>query len=342
MVSIELSLPSQPTASIGIGILGAARIASDAIVIPAGETGSTLISIGARVLARAKAFAEEHGVARAVDDYARVIDDPDVHLVYNPLPNSLHAVWNIRAIEAGKHVLSEKPFARNADEALLVDTAGRRAGLVVADGFHYRHHPAFLRFIEIADRGEIGEVTRIRAAFVVPRPPAGDLRLSPELAGGALMDLGCYSLHAVNLVSSLLLGVPELIAAEGRPYPDLPDIDEQVTATFALPGGGTGVAYCWMGSERVEISLEIEGTRGSVRMQNFIHPHFDDRVIILDHRGDVSRVERTGNRTTYTYQLEAVLRSIRYGDPLSTDSTDAVRTMSLVDQCYRLIGMNPR
>jgi predicted dehydrogenase len=330
------------SAPMRIGILGAARIAEEAIVAPARETGSELTVVGARSLARARAFADEHGVRRATDDYARVIDDPEVDLIYNPLPNAMHAEWNLRAIAAGKHVLSEKPFARNAAEAREVDDAARSAGLVVADGFHYRYHPSFLRLIEIVEHGEIGEVVAVRARFLAPRPPAGDLRISPELAGGALMDAGCYSLHAVHLVSALLLGPARLESAEGRAFADLPDIDEAVTAEFSLPRGARGVAHCWMGADRIELTLEVEGTAGSVRIPNFVRAQLDDRVMVSDQRGRVIRTEHTGVRTSYTYQLEAVLRAVRYGAPLPTDSSDAVTTMDLVDECYRLIGMRPR
>ena len=125
-----------------MGVLGAARIAELAIVKPARATGTRLVAIAARDQARAAAFAAEHGVERGLASYADVVAAPDVEAVYNPLPNALHGTWNLAAIDAGKHVLSEKPFAANAEEAAEVAAAAARPrGLVVVEGFHYLFHP---------------------------------------------------------------------------------------------------------------------------------------------------------------------------------------------------------
>jgi predicted dehydrogenase len=131
-----------------IGILGAACIAELAIVKPAHATGTRLVAIAARDPQRAKAFAAAHGVERVAASYADLLADPDIEAVYNPLPNALHGPWNLAAIKAGKHVLSEKPFAANALEAAQVRDAGHRAGVVVADGFHYLYHPVMHRLRE--------------------------------------------------------------------------------------------------------------------------------------------------------------------------------------------------
>jgi len=140
--------------SVRIGILGAARIAYDGIVVPSRATGCRLTVVAARDASRARAFADQHGVERAVTDYRAVVEADDVDVVYNPLPNSLHAPWNTAAIAAGKHVLSEKPFASNAAEATSVRARGLAAGVVVADGFHYRYHPVTKRLQELLERGD--------------------------------------------------------------------------------------------------------------------------------------------------------------------------------------------
>ncbi|MFC0528992.1 Gfo/Idh/MocA family protein [Phytohabitans kaempferiae] len=323
-----------------IGILGAARVAPDAVVTPARATGSRLTAIAARDTGRARRFAADHGVERVLPGYAEVVADESVDLVYNPLPNSLHTPWNLAAISAGKHVLSEKPFSANAAEAAAVRDAGECAGVVVADGFHYRYHPVTLRLLELVTRGELGDVLDVTAIVVIPRPPAGDLRLSVDLAGGALMDGGCYALHAVSLVSAALDGTATLRGAGGREFPDLPGVDERVEALFELPGGAEGHAVCWMAGDRTELSLTVTGTRATARAENFILPHIDDRLTVTWPGGE--RVERLGRRSSYTYQLQAVLRAIRYGTPLPTDSSDAVATMGLVDAVYRAASLPPR
>jgi predicted dehydrogenase len=128
--------------------------------------------------------------------YADVLADPEVDVVYNPLANALHGPWNLRAVRAGKHVLSEKPFASTAAQAREVRDAARAAGVTVVEAFHYAHHPLALRLREVVRSGEIGDVVRIDSGFHMPAPPADDPRWSFALAGGALMDVGCYPLHA--------------------------------------------------------------------------------------------------------------------------------------------------
>jgi predicted dehydrogenase len=125
------------TAPPRVGILGAARIAERAIVKPAHATGTRLVTVAARDRRRAEAYAAEHGIEKATDSYRAVVDDPDVEVVYNPLPNALHGPWNLAAVEAGKHVLSEKPFASTAEEAAEVRDAAQKAGVTVVEGFHY-------------------------------------------------------------------------------------------------------------------------------------------------------------------------------------------------------------
>src|SRR3954451_14255952 len=161
-----------------IGILGAARIAELAIVKPAHATGTRLVTVAARDRRRAEAFAAEYGVERATDSYAEVLADPEVEVVYNPLPNSLHGPWNLAAVEAGKHVLSEKPFASTAEEAAEVRDAAQKAGVTVVEGFHYLFHPVMRRLFTLVDTGELGEVARVEAVIAMPAPDDGDPRWS--------------------------------------------------------------------------------------------------------------------------------------------------------------------
>jgi predicted dehydrogenase len=157
-----------------LGILGAARIAELAIVKPARATGTRLVAIAARDPQRAAAFAAAHGVERVAGSYADLLADPGIEAVYNPLPNALHGPWNLAAIGAGKPVLSEKPFAANAGEAIEVRDAGRRAGLVVADGFHYRyHHAADRRLLPRRRPAATAAIQSLSGAASPPhRPPA--------------------------------------------------------------------------------------------------------------------------------------------------------------------------
>jgi predicted dehydrogenase len=323
-----------------IGVLGAARIAELAIVRPAHLTGTRLVAIAVRDQERARAFAAAHGVERAVPTYADVLAAADVEAVYNPLPNGLHATWNLAAVQAGKHVLSEKPFAANAEEAAEVRDAAHRAGVTVVEGFHYLHHPVTRRLHELLATGELGNLVRVETTMVMPDPGAADPRWSLALAGGAMMDLGCYSLHAQRVLAPWGGGEPSLVAARAGERADAPGVDEWLDADLVFPSGATGLARCHMASDRREMSCRIIGTRGEATAVNFCQPHLDDRVVIQS--GDSRRVEHLGTRSSYTYQLEAFTAAVRQGVPFPTDADDAVATMRLIDECYRAAGLQPR
>jgi predicted dehydrogenase len=328
------------TGPLRLGVLGAARIAELAIVKPAHATGTRLVSIAARDPQRARDFAVRHGVERVAGSYAELLADPEIEAVYNPLPNALHGPWNLAAIRAGKHVLSEKPFAANAEQAAEVRDAGRKAGVVVADGFHYVYHPVVRRLLDLLASGELGELTRVEATVFMPDPGAGDPRWSLALAGGALMDLGCYALHAHRILAPWTGGEPAVDRARAGERAGEPGVDQWLHADLTFPSGITGSARCDMAADRWEMSFRLIGTGGSATAMNFVQPHLDDRVVI--DTGPQQRVEHLGTRSSYIHQLEAFTAAVRTGAPLPTDADDAVTTMHLIDDCYRAAGLEPR
>ena len=193
-----------------IGVLGAARIAALAIVDPAHATGDRLVAVAARDRRRAEAFAATHGVERVLETYAEVVADPEVEVVYNPLANGLHGPWNLAAVAAGKHVLTEKPSASNAEEAGEARDAATAAGVTFLEGFHYLYHPVTRRLHELLATGELGQLRHVEVDMVIPAPADDDPRWSLELAGGAMMDLGCYSLHAHRMLAPWAGGPPRV------------------------------------------------------------------------------------------------------------------------------------
>jgi predicted dehydrogenase len=328
------------TEPLRLGVLGAARIAERAIVPAAKDTGTRLVAVAARDRARAEAFAGEHGFERVHDSYADVIADPEVEAIYNPLPNALHTPWNLAAIEAGKPVLSEKPFASNADEAAEVRDAAAKADVVVLEGFHYLFHPVTQRLHELLDSGELGDLERVEATMITPPPADDDVRWSLPLAGGALMDLGCYSLHALRMLGPWGGGEPTLSTARGGAREGKPGVDEWLDADLEFPDGATGSARCNMAGDAVRMTLRISGSRGFATAANFVLPFRDDRIFVTTPAGD--RVDQLGTRLTYSYMLEAFTRRLRDGEPLPIDADDAVTTMELIDACYRAAGFEPR
>jgi len=323
-----------------IGVLGAARIAELAIVEPARSTAQRLVAVAARDRGRGEAFAREHGVERVHDSYADVLADPAVEVVYNPLANALHAPWNLAAVRAGKHVLTEKPFASNAEEAAAVRDAAVEAGVTVVEGFHYVHHALMRRLHALLDDGELGELRRVEVRMLMPAPADDDPRWSLELAGGALMDLGCYGLHAHRTLAPWAGGQPQLVGARGGERPGSPGVDEWLDVDLAFPGGATGSVRCGMASDDVDFSCRIVGSRGEAFAANFVQPHQDDRITVQT--SAARRVERLGRRSSYTYQLEALASHLREGTPFPLDADDAVKNMRLVDDCYLTAGFAPR
>jgi predicted dehydrogenase len=316
-----------------IGILGASRIAEVAIVGPAHELGHRLVAIAARDPRRAAQFAEKHGVERALASYDDVINDPEVDAVYNPLANALHAPWNLAAVAAGKPVLTEKPFARNRAEARRVADAADAAGVTVMEAFHYVFHPVTRRAFELAGDGTLGDLVHVEARMAMPAPEAGDPRWSLEMAGGALMDLGCYGLHLMRR-----LGHPSIVRAHVKERS--PGVDAWCDVELAFPSGATGLSANSMVADDFSFTLRIVGMKGDVLVHNFVKPHDDDRITIRTAAG--TTVEHLGTRPSYTYQLEAFAAHVLHGAPLPLDTADAVENMAYVDAAYRAAGMSPR
>ncbi|WP_432195050.1 Gfo/Idh/MocA family protein [Streptomyces sp. bgisy027] len=323
-----------------IGVLGAARITELSLVGPARTTGHRLVAVAARDRSRAAAFADEHDVERVVDSYADLLADPEVEVVYNPLANGLHGPWNLAALAAGKHVLSEKPSASNAEEAAEVRDAAAKSGSVFMEAFHYLFHPVTRRLHEIVDSGELGELQRVETLVAIPAPGDSDPRWSLSLAGGALMDLGCYGLHAVRMLAPWAGGAPRLVSARGEQRAGAPGVDEWLDADLEFPGGATASARCHMAYDDLAMGCRVIGSRGEALAPNFVLPHLDDRVVVRTPDGE--RTERLGTRSSYTYQLEALAAHIRRDTPLALDADDALATMQLIDESYRAAGFEPR
>jgi len=311
-----------------------------AVIQPSRITGDRLVAVAARDRARADEYAARHGIERVLADYQAVIDDPEVDVVYNPLANGHHGPWNLRAIAAGKHVLSEKPYASNAGEARVVRDAAAAAGVHVVEAFHYRYHPVQERMIELAGSGEIGDVVYVEARMLMAPPPAGDLRWDWDVAGGGLMDVGCYAVHGLRDLAGLMGGDPGVVRARAGELPAHPRIDAWLTADLEYPNGVPARIECSMTHGVLDFSLRIVGSNGEAYAPAFVLPHMDDRVFVTV--GTEQRVEELGSRSSYTYMLEALRRLVRSGEPMVTDADDAVVTMQMIDDIYTAAGMSPR
>ena len=182
------------------GLLSTARINRALIPPLRASPRNELAAVASRGRERAEAYAREWSIPRAFGSYEDMLADPGIDVIYNPLPNRLHAEWTIKAAQAGKHVLCEKPLAMTVEEVDAMAAAAQQAGVVVAEAFMYRHHPQTLKVKEMVERGEIGDLRLVRGSFTFNLTHPGDVRLDPALGGGSLRDVGCYPISYARYV----------------------------------------------------------------------------------------------------------------------------------------------
>ncbi len=321
-----------------IGILGAANIAQRALIEPASERDDVqLVAVAARDRGRAEQFAEEHGISSVMDSYDDVVNSADVDAIYIPLPASHHARWAITALEAGKHVLVEKPFAANASEARQVAQVAATSGQVLMEAFHYRYHALVLRLQEMLTMGLIGEITNIDATFDITMPDRTDIRYQLPLGGGATMDLGCYPIH---LARTLMGSEPVVLAATARVV-EGGEVDEALEATLQFRGGVSSTIRSSLLEQREKQSARITGTLGTIDVENFVQPQNGNRITLSLDSGIVTE-EVPRQPSSYAAQLAAFVAAIRDGVGVITGPTDSVANMEVIDAMYRAAGLAPR
>ena len=279
------------TSPLRLGLLSTAKI--NALVLAQAPDDVGIVAVASRDRARAEAYAREHGIERSHGSYEALLADPDVDAVYVSLPNGLHHEWTMRALAAGKHVLCEKPYSRRPADVEEAWGAAAALGLVVAEAFMYRHHPQARRAKELVEAGAIGRLRLIRASFSFRLLDHGDIRMLPELDGGALMDVGCYCVSG----SRLLGGEPENVLGEQVLAPSGVDVDfygtlrfageivAQLDASFSLPS---------------RQRLEAVGEEGTLVLDAPWRPDWGFTVSLV--RGD--EVERVDVPQALSYRLE--------------------------------------
>jgi predicted dehydrogenase len=321
-------------ADLRIGVLGAARIAPAALIRPARTTpGVTVAAVAARDPQRANVFAAKHGIETVHASYEDLLADDSLDAIYNPLPNGLHARWTLAALAAGKHVLCEKPFTSNAAQAREVAAAAGE--LVVMEAFHYRYHPMALRMEEIVHGGELGDVQRIETAMCFPLPRFSDIRYNFDLAGGALMDAGCYAVHCLRLLAP---GAPQVTRARALTLKRDARVDRSMTIDFSFASGAIGRSKASMWSKTwLDISARVVGSKGVLSVTNFAAPQFPYKFMVAVSGN--RRRERFSPKPTYAYQLEAFLGAVRGEKTNLTPPSDSIVTMELIDAAYLAAGL---
>ena len=283
------------------GILSTAHI--NRLVIPAARASEKvdLVAVASRDQRRSEEYARTWEIPCAYGSYEALLADGEIEAVYISLPNNLHCEWSIRALDAGKHVLCEKPMSRRADEVEKAFDAAERAGKVLMEAFMFRHHPQTKRLTELVAEGAIGELRLVRACFSFALFDAGNIRLRTDVDGGSLMDVGCYCVNG----SRLLAGEPELVF--GRQFLGPSGTDWVFTGSLSFPGEVLGLFDCGTTlAERDE--LDAIGTEGSLFLDDPWHAY--DPVIELRRDGAVERIE-IARDDPYRLELDNLSDAIR-------------------------------
>jgi xylose dehydrogenase (NAD/NADP) len=307
------------------GIVSTANI--NAKVIPGAKASPKvdLVAVASRTQDRADAYAREWGIERAYGSYDALLADPDVEAVYISLPNTLHCEWSIRAVEAGKHVLCEKPMSRRVGDVEAAFDAAEKAQRILMEAFMYRHNPQTKRLRQLVDEGAIGDLRLVRSCFSYSLYDVENIRLRPEVEGGSLMDVGCYCVSG----SRLLAGEPEQVY--GEQFLGESGTDWVFTGTMRFPGDVFAQFDCGTAlPERDE--LEAIGNDGSLFLDD---PwHCVEPVIELRRDGGMELIE-VEPANSYRLEFENLSDAIRRGaDPL-LGREDAVGQARAIDALYR-------
>jgi len=298
------------------GLLSTARINRALIPPLQALKRNQLVAVASRSQVKAEAYARQWNIPRAYGGYEVLLADPDIDIIYNSLPNSLHAEWTIRAVEAGKHVLCEKPLAISTAEVDAVAAAAQAHGKIVAEAFMYRHHPQTLKTKELVDSGAIGELRLVRGAFTFNINQPGDVRLDPELGGGSIWDVGCYPLSYTRYV----LGCePEEVF--GWQVTGSSGVDEVFTGQMRFPGGVLAQFDCGFRSDN-RTQMEFTGSEGTITISSPFKPGAREKILL--HRGEEEQsIVVRGPALLYSGEVEDMDDAVLLGKPQRISLADS-------------------
>ncbi|OCF34183.1 hypothetical protein I317_01670 [Kwoniella heveanensis CBS 569] len=364
--------------AVRLGIIGASAMINAASIIHPVEThpGAKIVAVASRDIKDAQDTAKKYNVPKAYGSYEELLADPEIEAVYISTPNGLHGEWAIKSLQAGKHVLLEKPFTANGLEARRVFEAADQAGKLCCEAFHWQFHPASHVVKSLISSGKFGDIIRTNARMITPKNtiPASDIRWQWALAGGALMD-ETYALHSTRYYvggdpeTLLPTGVkPEVVSARSRPYSKDKRVDSASWADlkFTQPNGKTVESSIYVDLDQPNFayvlpkfwelpSIEIECEKATVYYYNFMMPHIYHYIAITDkitkhttyqkHYNYGPKWKDTGDThwSTYRYQLEAFVDKVRGREPKHwITAEDSIAQMETIDAIYEKTGLGPR
>lgn len=308
------------------GILSTARISKRVIRGIGLSNACCMQAVASREKARAIEWAKEHGIPRAFGSYEELLASGEVDAIYNPLPNNLHAEWTIKALEAGLPVLCEKPFAVSADEARTVVKTAKKKRLPVAEAFMYRYHPVYDRVRELIDEGVIGELVTIRSIFSFPLSDPENIRMKPELAGGALMDVGCYCVNFSRMMARCEPAYATAFVRRGA-------VDKTTVACLEFPNSLLAYFECSF-ETHTRMRAVLEGTDGTIVLPSPWFPGETQAEIIL-RQGDEEKREFVAGADSYQLEVEDFINACLTHEPTRWPAEDAIANMAVIDAIRR-------
>jgi predicted dehydrogenase len=307
------------------GFLSTANINAKLLAGAAESDRVEVVAVASRDAVRAESYAREHGIERAHGSYEALLEDPEVEAVYISIPNSMHVDWSIRALEAGKHVLCEKPLSRHPVEVERAFDTADRVRRILMEAFMYRHNPQTKRLRELVNEGEIGRLRLIRAVFSFPLSDSPNVRLDPELDGGGLMDVGCYCVSGARLLAG------EPVQVYGEQVAAATGVDEVFTGLLRFAGGVLAELDCGLALPMRD-ELEAIGESGSI----FLDDPWHCRKPVLELR-TARGVEEISLEPvdSYRLELENMSDAIRGGAEPLLGREDALGQARAIDALYR-------
>ena len=290
------------------GLLGTAHINRRLIPAMRAARRSSVVAVASRTPERAAAYASEWQIPKALGSYEDLLRDPDVDAIYLPLPNSLHVEWTLRALDAGKHVLCEKPLALTPEDVDRVAAVARARERVAAEAFMYRHEPLTARVVELLREGAIGSLRTIESGFTYEQRRPNDVRLVAELGGGSLWDVGCYPVSVVRLVAGA-----EPLHVFGSASRGPSGVDQNFAGLLRFPGDVTATIHSSFRTSH-RMWLEIHGQEGVMHVPNPFRPGPREEIV-LQHGDRVRRVGVDGSPLLFVRQVEDFVGAVVDGRP---------------------------
>ena len=308
------------------GVLSTANIGRRAVVPAiAASSNGRLVAVASRNGAAAEAYAGEFGITRAYGSYQALLDDPEVDAVYIPLPNSLHRPWTVRAAEAGKHVLCEKPLALTSAEARTMAAAASASGVILMEAFMYRFHPRTEAVLKQVRRGLVGDLRLVRSAFTFSLRSRDNIRFDPELGGGALMDVGCYC-----VTISRLLYATEPLEVQAWSRVGTSGVDEELVATLRFPGDAFAQFHCALTLDRLEYYHAV-GRSGRLEVERAFLPGDGPVEWSVHGSGAAAENHRLEGVDQYRLMVEHFAECVLSGARPRYPVGDAVLTLQVIE-----------